>query len=352
MNNSNSNKLKKPNIISKTKYRKKRKTMKGINHNIGIKSNSNLFSNQVSHDSFVNIDNNDNNDNIDNINNKTNVDYTMLKQFGKEYYYKYYNKNADDTVNKKNNKNRCMCVNYKHIGDLDAIDRCPNNKVVNSDFCELHQDCKSYLRNFLSGYEPEYQPKLWSNPYIEGSHNCYSYFLNRQVKAVKEHCQKTCEKKHKSSCPKKDSDCSDYKPQPGDFINIVENGIDSKKERIYQCPNMQYKILKDNPTIKQVAFNQKCPNRYYKGAMVVDTGNKSEGNTYHFYRQDKNIEFSHKPGISKISDKDASGKKIYIPHFANRDYTEDKDDDDAILYNGFCGYYCIPENSYFHKNLA
>ena len=81
--------------------------------------------------------------------------------------------------------------------------------------------------------------------------------------------------------------------------------------------------------------------------MVVDPDN-----TYHFYRQNNNATWDHKPGISKISDIDANGNKIYIPHFANRDYTDNKNDDDAINYTHFCGYYCVPENTYIHKNLA
>ena len=199
----------------------------------------------------------------------------------------------------------------------------------------------------MSGSEPEYQPELWSNPYIEGSHNCYSYFLNRQVRAVKEKCNEICLKKHKESCPQKDSECSDLKPQPGDFSLIKMTGTDKDKERIYQCPNMQKKILNDNPSIKPVVFNQKCPAGYYKGALVVDPDS-----TFHFYKQDNNSLFSHKPGISKVANKDSSGNVIYVPHFADRDYRDDKDNDDAINYTNFCGYYCIPDNKLVHKNLA
>ena len=45
-------------------------------------------------------------------------------------------------------------------------------------------------------------------------------------------------------------------------------------------------------------------------------------------------------------------KTIYIPHFSNRNYTEkgDKNDEDAINYNDFCGYYCIPSSDYSAKD--
>jgi hypothetical protein len=276
-----------------------------------------------------------------------NKDYTMLKNINGEWNYSFYEPKHDTTVDKSKSK-QCMCINYNNMNDFKAYDRCQNNIVSGTDFCELHQDCKSYLRKFLSGYEPEYQPQEWANPYVEGSHNCYSYFLNRQVKAIKEKCSEICEKKHKKSCPKGDSECTDLKPQPGDFNLIKNTGSDKDKERIYQCPNMQYKILKDNPSLIPTPFNMKCPNKYYKGAMVVDPEN-----TYHFYRNNPDGTFSHKPGISKISNVDAGGKTIYVPHFANRDYSDkNNDDEDAINYTQFCGYYCIPDNTYIHKNLA
>ena len=110
---------------------------------------------------------------------------------------------------------------------------------------------------------------------------------------------------------------------------------------------MQKKILNDNPSLIPAAFNVKCPNKYYKGAMVVDPDN-----TYHFYRQNNKGLWDHKPGISPITHIDADGKQIYVPHFSNRDYRNDKNNDDAINYTNFCGYYCIPDNKYIHKNLA
>ena len=296
---------------------------------------------------------NSNNNKIKNT--EKNKDYNGLSYINinknnnnKEWVYKYYSETDDDTIKKEKEK-RCMCINYKNHNDFQSYDRCTNKAIQNTDFCDLHQNCKSYLRNFLNGYEPEYQPINWSNPYVEGSHNCYSYFLNRQVKTVKEKCNEICTTTHKDNknCPKDNSDCTDLKPQPGDFYLIKKTGSDKEKERTYKCPNMQKKILNDNPSLIPSAFNVKCPNKYYKGAMVVDPDN-----TYHFYRQNNKGTWDHKPGISPITNVDASGKEIYIPHFANRDYTGDKNNDDAINYTHFCGYYCVPDNKYIHKNLA
>ncbi len=270
-----------------------------------------------------------------------------------KYIYTYYNENDDSTITK--DSTRCMCINYKSFNDFNTYDRCANKIVNKTNFCQLHQNCKSYLRQFLSGSEDEPDEEMWKDPLIEGSHNCYSYFLNRQVKVVKEKCNKICSTKYKNidECVNKNDGCGDLKPQPGDFILIEREGSDKNKKRNYQCSVVEKNILKDNPSVLPVAFNTKCPVGYYKGAMTVEPNS-----TYHFYKQINNGLFYHKPGLRPISTVDApfkgeNGRPIYIPHFANRDYTKKNDpDDDGINYTSFCSYYCVPQNNIVHKNLA
>ena len=261
----------------------------------------------------------------------------------------------DDTI--KNKKGRCMCVDYKldnngrfSVKHNQNLHRCNHQKAPGSDFCNKHTQCRGYIRNFLSGYEPQNNKKeldYWKHPYIEGSHNCYSYFLNDRIPSVKEKCHVECLKKNKSGCPKKIDSCRSFIPQPGDFDLIRKYGDLKKKKRVYTCPNMEKKISSDNPTLFKVDFNQRCPKNYYKGSMVVDTNH-----TFHFYRQNSDGTWSHKPGTLPVTDKDANEKTIYIPHFSNRNYTEkgDKNDEDAINYNDFCGYYCIPSSDYSAKD--
>lgn len=264
--------------------------------------------------------------------------------------YKHYRENDDSTLNK--DPKRCMCINYKNIDDFQTYDRCSNIALDGSDFCQLHQNCKSYLRQFLSGSEPHPDEDLWKDPLVEGSHNCYSYFLNRQVNAVREKCQTICNKRYKNvdKCIN-DSGCGDLKPQPGDFELIKRTGSDKGKERIYKCPELHKKIIKDNPTIFPTDFNSKCPVGYYKGAMTIEPDS-----TYHFYKQIADGTFYHKPGLNPVSKVDSpfkgeNGRPIYVPHFANRDYSRN-DGDDGINYTSFCSYYCIPQNNLVHKNLA
>ena len=274
-----------------------------------------------------------------------------------EMVYRHYKKKDDSTFS--DNRRQCMCINYKSDGDFNTYDRCGNNALDGSHFCPLHQNCKSYLKQFLSGSEYEDDTELWSNPYIEGSHNCYSYFLNTQVLPVRDKCAEICNTKYKSTseCINQ-SGCTNLKPQPGSYVETLKKGHDNDNPRIYKCPEMQQKILKDNPTIKPIDFNKRCPSGYYKGAMVVDSKNSKSGNTYHFYKQVADGRFLHKPGINPVSAVDSpfegeKGREILIPHFARRDYSKpDREGDEGIFYNGFCGYYCVPRNDIEHKNLV
>lgn len=270
--------------------------------------------------------------------------------------YKVYEKD-DDTMNNNNNKNRCMCVDYRKEGTNkfsvlhnQNLHRCNNQKKKGSDFCEEHQNCMGFVKQFLSGYEPKYTEEelaYWKHPYIEGSHNCYAFFLNQMTKTLKDKCHQRCLKKHKTGCPKKLEECRDFIPQPGDFALLRKYGDLKKKERKYTCPRMEKKIMSDNPGLTKVNFNDKCKPNHYKGSMVVDTDH-----TFHFYRQNSDGTWSHKPGTLPVTNLDANKKPIYIPHFANRDYSEGRTDSNEINYNDFCGYYCIPNTKFAVKTQA
>ena len=168
----------------------------------------------------------------------------------------------------------------------------------------------------MSGSEPDYDPSIWKDPLVEGTHNCYMYFLNDQQQRLKQKCFNICKKKGKnnSSCKtKKQNGCSNLKPQPGNYAHLKGNFKGNR--RIYSCPAMIDKVLKDNykkgtKKSKIIHWNnltphqqfiKKCPKNYYKGAVVVHPKN-----TYHFYRQDANTRFSHKQGTLSVENLDAS----------------------------------------------
>ena len=95
----------------------------------------------------------------------------------------------------KNKVGTCKCVDYymddennhwvkqvrKKSGKIFEL-KCQKRVVGNTDFCTVHQDCPKFMKKFTNQEDPEYNPEKWSTPYIEGSHNCYTYFLDTQTK--------------------------------------------------------------------------------------------------------------------------------------------------------------------------
>ena len=295
------------------------------------------------------------------------------------------------------NENLCNCRDQN--GRLEKnFNNCSSKKNYDKNKCEEYKKCRKMFSNYMSNYEPQYTPENWNHPYIKESHNCYTYFLNDHIKEVAKKCKSLCLEKHKNKCPKKTKKCSNLKPQPGDWAEL--KGY-IKTNRKYTCPDMNYKILADNLDINYsdnsavyyknseninnnninpllntnkprrksikiqnnnqnnqnnfiidknnnkkksiifpVKFNQKCPPNHYKGALVIDS-NK----TYHFYRQDSNGRFSHKPGTLNVENLDASNNPIYAVHLADTDYNKNNRPN-GITYDKFCSYYCVPNGDY------
>lgn len=244
----------------------------------------------------------------------------------------------------------CDCIDYNIVNNKYSLahnptaKKCEHKSDGDSHFCSKHKNCKNFLKTYTSGYEHKYDPENWKHPYVEGSHNCYTYFLNTQNKAVKERCDELCKKYNKEGCPKKVGECSNLKPQPGDYHQLLTAGNLNKGPNNYSCPLMEKRIFNDNEMLKKVRYDQKCPKYHYKGAMVVDPGH-----TYHFYRQNEDGTWSHKPGTLPVTDKDANDKVIYVPHTADRNYNKE-DKKGGINYTDFCGYYCIPNNKYINTH--
>ena len=252
------------------------------------------------------------------------------------------NNNNGESKTKLKKVKTCMCVNYDENKTTSTYNyhdglKCEKPVLEGTDFCEKHQDCMKFIKSYMNEFEIDYKPEDWNlKPNIKNSHNCYTYFLNKNNKFVAEKCDKYTKKNDSSKC-------GELKPQPGDFAELIKNGTLKYKNRDFTCPSMLDKVLKDNPSIKPVKYNEKCPKNSYKGSLVVDPNN-----TYHFYRQNgKSLKgdgtWSHKPGVLSVTDVDASGNTIYFPHLADRNYK--KGDDGGINYTAFCSYACIPADS-------
>jgi hypothetical protein len=267
----------------------------------------------------------------------------VLSKRKKEKYTKQYtnkNKNKKTRTRKKekmekiisicNNimvakEDMCNCKNKDGMPSND-IRNCKNKNKKKD--CENYHVCKKLFKTFTTGSEPTYDPEKWTHPLIKNSHNCYAYFLDDKIPLVKERCRKL--KKH---------NCGSLKPQPGAISYL--KGMRKTKNRNYTCDKMIQAVLDDNKTIKLTKFDKKCSKGYYKGYLVVD-----RDNTYHFYRQDDNLRWSHKQGTLPVENGDASDKPIYAPHLADKNYNKENAED-GIKYNDSCAYMCIPSNKYY-----
>ena len=117
----------------------------------------------------------------------------------------------------------------------------------------------------LSGSEPKYNPDRWNEKKIKYNHNCYAYVLNKVALN------------------------RDGKPQPGYFSNFPP-----LRRSDYKCEAFFQRLKKDMPSLYKVKFGQRCRKGSYKGFIAIDP--KEEDQDYHFYRQDSDGYWSHKPG--------------------------------------------------------
>ncbi len=151
----------------------------------------------------------------------------------------------------------------------------------------------------LSGSELKYEPHKWNNPNIVDSHNCYSYAMGKIIKNLKD------------------------KAQPGyaSGFNYLDNNM--------TCNNLKKRLLKDNPASYTENFDNKCLPGFYKVFLALDIGND-----YHWWRQDNNKYWSHKPGATKISNIDGNNKKIMDPLVSSRKFN-------TRNYDKPCFYACV-----------
>ena len=193
--------------------------------------------------------------------------------------------------------------------------QCTNKPLPKSPFCKKHMHTCT-RKSPPSIYTPSYQPNLY-NKYkgIQESLNCYAYAVGYR--------------RLPSSCTLKA--CSKSYPQPGRASGYPEwSKIKGKR-----CPDIIARIIGDIPSAKMSSFTAKCPGKSHKIAIVADPDQD-----YHFYRQDADGYWSHKPGATKVTRLDTTGRSIYDPLLAARDNKSSK-----LNYEQFCGYMCIPSSN-------
>ena len=153
----------------------------------------------------------------------------------------------------------------------------------------------------LSGSELVYNPDLWNKRYkIKDTHNCYTYALGKIVPGLKS------------------------KAQPG-----YASGFNHIEDNEYDCESFRERLKKDSPGSYLEKFDSACLPGFYKVFLALDPGND-----YHWWRQNKDAFWSHKPGSTDVVNIDADGKKIKNPLKANRKY-------DNLNYHKPCFFSCI-----------
>jgi len=194
---------------------------------------------------------------------------------------------------------------------------CKNPPLHNSPFCKKHSK-KCTRKSPLSGYEIPFDDKFNKYPGIKESHNCFMYAFNHIDMPRISKCTL-------KSCPIPFS-------QPGRASGYPKwSKVDGKR-----CPDLIGRLYGDIPGIKMTTFTQKCPKGTRKIAPVID-----EDEDYHFYRQDSDGYWSHKPGSTSAVKVDSMGRQIYDPQLASR-YNKDSN----LNYDVFCGYLCAPINKH------
>jgi hypothetical protein len=152
-----------------------------------------------------------------------------------------------------------------------------------------------------SGSELEYDPKLWNQNYdIKSTHNCYTYALGKIVPGL------------------------DSKAQPG-----YASGYEHIDDNEYECKAFRERLKKDSPGSYLEKFDNACLPGFYKVFLALDPKND-----YHWWRQNKDQYWSHKPGSTDVTNVDADGKKITNPLKANRNYS-------SLNYYKPCFFACI-----------
>ena len=177
-----------------------------------------------------------------------------------------------------------MSNNYSKKPYILNIKKIKNNDKLINNIKRLNSS-----NNFspLSGSELEYNPELWNKKYnIKTTHNCYTYALGQIVPGLKS------------------------KAQPG-----YASGFKYINNSNFDCKSFSKRLKKDTPGSYIEKFDNKCLPGFYKIFLALDPGND-----YHWWRQNENKYWSHKPGGSNVTDVDADGKKIKNPLLSNRNF--------------------------------
>jgi RHS repeat-associated protein len=163
-----------------------------------------------------------------------------------------------------------------------------------------------------SGFERAYTPSSWNdNGSIQHSTNCYAYAFDLKGKPVK-----GAPSGYTSSFPTHwayDPTSTGFAVQPGDFSGQVLASDFSNIVTVVKAD-----ITAAGGTFNSIGKNDKCRPGTYKVALVMAPPTSTKPRDYHWYRQNPDGTWSHKPGATEVTNIDASNHTIKDPETADR----------------------------------
>jgi hypothetical protein len=239
-------------------------------------------------------------------------------------------KNKEETITSEGKSLRFRFWNRLFGGDKLFVNLGDINSLTDKDKA-LH------IVSQTSGAEIPYEPDLWNaNNAVRLRTNCYAYALDMKTHADGRSFLSRDEAKRASNdveyfkiliCDYKLTEIS-FALQPGMYsgkefsMSIMQNS-----KSFYEfC----YKDMKANPAIadvKKISRFSSISAGYYRVCLVT------ADEDYHWYRQNPNGTWSHKPGAETVIQMDASNEIIYDPTLADRN--------GAFNYHTVVGYYAI-----------
>ena len=122
------------------------------------------------------------------------------------------------------------------------------------------------------------------------------------------------------------------------FTAFTKNAIYSAVQADYAKYNF---VFSKSLMFQEIDRDAVCPAGTYKVALVVGVTDNGELD-YHWYRQDSDGLWSHKPGKNEVKRVDNSGDLIVDPETADRGF-----------YTNFLGYYAVsPWNNYYSASSS
>jgi len=253
-------------------------------------------------------------------------------------------------------------LEYDSDGDdmQDADDHAKSaEELIDLEFADQEHSADEFHKyvkgtGYVEGADAGWAPDVWNSaPAVKSSHNCYMYALNDLSPRSAINCRKIQSLAANGKLPvaknKVNKICKRYFHKPGYFFQNVVSGRD--KTDVWHreettCRLMLPMLAADSPAMlwnneknKTLTEDDSCPDSHYMAALFI---HPKAG--FHFYRRDYNCEdnpselcWSHKPGIMKATQVDASGKKIHRVLEADRNYGE-------LNYSEHCAFFCVPQN--------